>query len=125
MPLDWNAQDVEAFESFSDEEKQRCALFAYELMAIDIGTVHEDNTEEIYLRLEIWDRLHGGRSKYTYEDVLSYVGFRTNVYTLPRRQWLERRVDQLESDLRIITRPEPEPVGRPDWAQNTFHYVGD
>ena len=121
MALNWNALDVEGWESFSDDEKQRCALFAYELMAIDIGTVHEDNTEEIYLRMEIWDRLHGDRSKYSYEDVLSYIGFRTNVYTLPRREWLERRVEQLQSDLQIITRPEPEPVQMP----NTIHFVGD
>lgn len=121
MSLDWNAQSVEAFENFSDDEKQRCALFAYELMAIDIGTVHEDNTEEIYLRMQIWDRLHGDRSKYSYEDVLSYVGFRTNVSTVPHLEWLERQVDQLQSDLRRITRPEPEPVLPP----NTIHFVGD
>lgn len=110
MALNWNATEVEAYESFSDEEKQRCALFAFELMAINIGVVEESNTEEIYLRMQVYNRLHSETSNYDYQDVLSYIGFRTNVTTEPRDKWLKRRVDQLESDMHIITRREPEPV---------------
>lgn len=103
MALNWNATEVEAFEGFSDEEKQRCALFAFELMAVDISAVTEDNIEELYLRLQIYSRLNREELKYSYQDVLSYVGFRTNVTNRSRQKWLDRQINQLASDMRILT----------------------
>jgi hypothetical protein len=90
MSLNWNATQVELWEEFSDEQKNKCAHFAFELMGIGIGEVRQDNLATIMSRLAFWTSLFGDEQKYSLDEVRSYIGFTVNVSTETDHAWVTR-----------------------------------
>lgn len=63
-------------------------------IAVQIGTITEDNADEFYDRYSYWNRLMFGPDEelpFTREDVHLLVGLSTNVFPdLTHEEWLDR-----------------------------------
>lgn len=92
MSLNWSATDVAKWDTFTEDEKNRCANFAWVLMAVDMNEVTATNAAELIMRMQIIQGMgyidspaDGG---YTNAEVMSYIGFGTNVPTKSLHTWL-------------------------------------
>lgn len=90
MALNWDATKVKSWEEFTEDEREKCARFAFELMAVGVNTVTEEDLPNIYARVVLYHRMLGEKSNYTWMEIRKYVGFRTNVSSETDKEFLKR-----------------------------------
>lgn len=67
-------------------------------MGLGLGRITEQNVEEFWLRLQLYEKLHGytvydAKAKprpLTWEEVTAHIGLRTNASTLTRGTWVRK-----------------------------------
>jgi hypothetical protein len=97
MSLDWDATRVENFEekTNTDEGWAACQTIIFATISTNIGEITEENAREFLARYQLFLQLVGSttelkeeETELKEEDVRKFVGLRTNVVTLTRKQWL-------------------------------------
>lgn len=119
MSLNWDARNVtkegrELLEKKHGKKQagQIVAYFCWVLMSADIGEVTDKNVDEIIFRDRVGAKVIGGSVLQNYtpdaEDVRALVGYRCNVTTTTRRQFMAKMARILESKTRDELRREQE-----------------
>ena len=99
MPLTWDCTNVRDWVDLTTDDAVwlRTAYLAYELMRCGISTITEKNVYEVWVRVDIMQRLDGailgnadGDVPYTFEDIERHVGYTTNVTNETQAQWLKK-----------------------------------
>lgn len=105
MSLDWDITEVKNHEEITVEGAPWVITetLIWLTMAVDMGEITEENHEEFFKRVNIWETIHGpSMHKWnketeerepmpmTLEDVERRVGLNTNVITRDREEWGER-----------------------------------
>ena len=108
MALRWDATNVAEWHDWDNDKKDRMANFAWELMAIGIGDVTQDNVGEIWARMVIWHGTFRDVPSYKLEEVQSMIGFHTNVGYEKQDAWLKRLIggrirDIADSAQKLVT----------------------
>ena len=105
MSLDWDITEVKNHEEITVEGAPWVITetLIWLTMAVDMGQITEENHEEFFKRVSIWETIHGpSMHKWnketeerepmpmTLEDVERRIGLSTNVITRDREEWGER-----------------------------------
>ena len=105
MSLDWDISEVKNHEEVTVEGAPWVITetLIWLTMAVDMGQITEENHEEFFKRVSIWETIHGpSMHKWnketeerepmpmTLEDVERRIGLSTNVITRDREEWGER-----------------------------------
>lgn len=111
MSLDFNYKAVN-MDNFPDEVYGEVAYLnstfqaiVWNLMAIRVQAITEDNLEEVWFRTQVWQKLSGG-TVITAQDIKNAIGLTTNVSNESRasffkgmRNYCERSYTSLEQEL--------------------------
>jgi hypothetical protein len=110
MSLDWDISEVENNDEIKADGSPwvTTETLIWLTMAVDMGEITEENHEEFFTRVSIWETIHGpSMHKWnketeerepmpmTLEDVERRIGLNTNVITTDREEWGERLADIL------------------------------
>jgi hypothetical protein len=105
MSLDWDVSAVKDHKEITEDGMPwvTTETMIWYTMAIDMGEITEENADEFFKRVSIWEQIHGaGMHKrntetdehedvfMTLEDVERRIGLSTNVITTDREEWGER-----------------------------------
>jgi hypothetical protein len=100
MSLDWNATKVANLDTLHTQkvEANKTAYLCYNLMFVGVGRITEDNVEDTWKRVSLWERLHGALLSdsegnpfyYTREDLLARIGYSTNVSTMTSLAFIKK-----------------------------------
>lgn len=104
MSLDWNATRISGFETKKQDEQWvgNMQNLCFTLMAIGMGSVTEKNVGEVYTRIQILEATYGPlrynydeetktkSSVYTFDFLVSVIGYGTNVSNETLNQWTKR-----------------------------------
>lgn len=109
MSLDWNIDNVHNWKEIAEDQHERVITqtIVFGTMAIDIGTLTEDNWMEAYARFDLVQRWSGawvhrnGEPYYlTADDFKRRIGLTTNVFPeKTRAQWMQRYVSKQMDEL--------------------------
>lgn len=106
MSLDWYADRISGFDTKKEDEVwfDNMAYLCFTLQAIGMRGVTESNIGEVYTRIQILEATYGPlryhydedtktkSSVYTFDFLLSVVGYGTNVSNETMLQWTKRFV---------------------------------
>ena len=110
MSLDWDISEVENNDEITVEGAPWVITetLIWLTMAVDMGEITEENHEEFFTRVSIWETIHGpSMHKWnketeerepmpmTLEDVERRIGLNTNVINRDREEWGERLAEIL------------------------------
>jgi len=110
MSLDWDISEVENNDEITVEGAPWVITetLIWLTMAVDMGEITEENHEEFFTRVSIWETIHGpSMHKWnketeerepmpmTLEDVERRIGLNTNVSNRDREEWGERLAEIL------------------------------
>lgn len=123
MSLNWDVSEVKDHEEITAEGQPWVITetLIWYTMGIDMGRITEDNVNEVFARVMIWEQVNGtGMRKWnketedyesvpmTFEDVERRIGLSTNVTTRDREEWGERIAqilfDRADSEVAYIHR---------------------
>ena len=105
MSLNWDVTEVKDHEEITAEGMPWVVteVLIWYTMAVDLGEITEENHEEFFKRVSIWESIHGAgmverntetdehEDRFvTLEDVERRIGLNTNVITRDREEWGER-----------------------------------
>lgn len=107
MSLDWNCEKCANPLPVDEEEAAMRTALIWATMAIDLGSITEDNVDEWVFRL-IYQRRLGLNYIYIDDDVTPaevegwvrrWIGMYTNVKSEPRKKWLKRCREIMEKEV--------------------------
>ena len=99
MPLAWDASNVRDWEELATDDAVwiRTAYLCHELMRCGISSITQKNFHEVWVRVDIMQRLDGtilqneyGDIPYTFEDIERHIGYTTNATNETQAQWLKK-----------------------------------
>jgi len=118
MSLNWDVTEVKDHEEITAEGMPWVVteVLIWYTMAVDLGEITEENHEEFFKRVSIWESIHGAgmverntetdehEDRFvTLEDVERRIGLNTNVSNREREEWGERLASILfdRADLKV------------------------
>lgn len=94
MGLSWDATKVEGFDSLTENEAVTRDALVFSTMSVGIREITVENARQFFARVSFWEKVNGpmrvgdGESLYFKpEDVLRFVGLKTNASTLTDAQF--------------------------------------
>jgi hypothetical protein len=87
-------------------------------MSLGVPAITEDNVENVWERLHVWQRIMGsiGDTLLTYEDVQRHVGLRVNTNTLSDTKFKNRVYELLADESRAMVPETVEEEVKPEKA---------
>lgn len=90
MPLTWDSTACDLPDTLSDEDAVTREALIFATMAVGMPTITEDNAREFFARVSFYEKVNGSYrfngdgtpAYFTPEDVLRFVGLRTNASRL-------------------------------------------
>lgn len=97
MSLNFDYTQVEGFDQMDDNERVTGDSLVWATMAVGINHITKENAQEFFTRVSAVELLTGsfrqtetGPLPFTPEDVLKFVGLRTNATPLTKAKFLNR-----------------------------------
>lgn len=116
MSLDWNTERCDPPLPKDDDDKALRTTLIWGSMAVDLGSITENNIDEWMFRLYFQERVgmdYISLGEMTIEEVraglVRWTGLATNVQTRTRKQWLAKELSFLEQRVEREVRP-PTPA---------------
>jgi hypothetical protein len=104
MSLNWDIRNMHGHEQLHEDERewQITNNLIWSTIAVDMGSITDDNWQEFYARLSTWERLMGYSTEHltTPQQVRRRIGLVCNVSTTTRLQWMKRMVNTRIDDLK-------------------------
>jgi hypothetical protein len=115
MSLDWDSTKCSPPLPQTDDEKHDRNTLVWGAMAVDLGRITDSNVEEWVFRLFYQrdaglDYISLGELKPSEVRAMvnRWIGLRTNVLTLTRKQWVKKCADLMERRTMELVRVEEE-----------------
>lgn len=100
MALTWDNTAVKDIDSLTDDESATIEALIWATMAVGINHITLDNARDFYARVSFWEKIAGayrfdpnGPVYLTPEDVLRFVGLRTNASPKTKAQFYKSAWD--------------------------------
>lgn len=101
MSLNFDYTQVEGFDQMDENERVTGDSLVWATMAVGINHISKENAQEFFTRVSAVEMLSGayrisgdtGPLPFTPEDVLRFVGLRTNASVLTKAKFLNRLWD--------------------------------
>ena len=94
MPLTWDSTACDLPDTLSDDDAVTRESLIFATMAVGMNTITVENAREFFARASFWEKVNGayrydsgGSVFFKPEDVLRFVGLRTNASTKTKAQF--------------------------------------